>query len=296
MQGSGLFRRATVRKSALSNLLPASRAFWPLKLTDGDVLFVYTLALFAVGASVRLLSIYSSNRPGVSFLFEVNAGELLATFAIYCVIKEIDTAVLTRFDFAIVSISAMFFLLPDRSPPFVGATVAGLYFWRRRPYNEQLESVGQLWLAVSCYEIWGPFFFRLVSASIIKLEAFVVAAVGRFVGLGLELEGIRITSPNGWYVLIMEGCSSFHNVSLAFLVWLSLIKIGGAKLSRSKLPALGVGIVGVICLNVLRILLMTSREDTFHFWHDGHGATIFSCLTLMAIAVPTTISIRISNQ
>jgi hypothetical protein len=272
-----------------------------LKLRDGDVLFFYTLALFGVGAFVHILDVCSGNLDvcsgnGFFSLFEVSAGELLATVAIYFAVREIGTDILTGVDFAIVSISALFLLFPLRSSPFISATVAGLYFCCRRACNEHLQSVGQLWLAISCYELWGRVLFRLVSAPIIKLEAFVIATAGRFAGLGLDVDGIRITSDSGWYIFIREGCSSFHNVSLAVLIWLSLIKIGSAKLSRSMLPSLGLGIAGVICLNVLRILLMTPSREAFDFWHAGGGANLFTCFTLVAVAVPTAISIGLRHQ
>ncbi|MGH7783242.1 MAG: hypothetical protein ACREO5_05310, partial [Candidatus Binatia bacterium] len=267
----------------------------PLKLTDADVLRFYTFALFAVGGVQRFLDAYSQGvQTAVSSLFAVNAGELLAFVAIYSVLKaKSDIVVLTRADFAVISVCAMFFLVPERTMPFAGATIAGVYFWRRRPYNAQLASAGQLWLAIALYETWGRVLFKIVSAPVILFEASVVAKAGQWIGAGLSLDGIRLYSAKGWFVFIMDGCSSFHNVSLAVLVWLSLVKLAGAKVRGSTLMALGVGILAIICLNVVRILLMTPSEEAFQFWHGGSGAIIFSCLTLAAIAVPATISLRL---
>jgi exosortase/archaeosortase family protein len=104
--------------------------------------------------------------------------------------------------------------------------------------------------------------------------------------------GFYFARRAGGSVLIFEGCSSFHNVSLAVLVWLSLVKLAGAEVTRSKLGTLGVGIVAIILLNVLRILLMTPSEESYVFWHEGNGAILFSCLTLTAIAFPKIISLR----
>lgn len=265
-----------------------------LKPADTDLLLLYTLALFAVGGVPHFLDAYSHGvQRAVTSLFDVNAGELLAFVAIYAVVKAKIEIALSKVDLAIISGCAMFFLLPEPSVPFVGAAIVGLHFWRRRPYNAQLASAGQLWLAISFYKVWGRLFFKIISAPLIQAEAFVIAKAGHLFGFGLSLDGIRITSPNGWFVFIMEGCSSFHNASLAVLVWLSLIKLGGAKVSCSKLVALGVGILAIICLNAFRILLMTPSKEAFDFWHVGNGAIVFSCLTLGAIAIPTTISLRL---
>ena len=272
----------------------------PLKLTDADVLLFYTFALLSVGLIQRFLDANLHGVHGTAFdvavTHEVNAGELLAFVAIYSVLKsKIDSVRLSRVDFVVISACAMFFLPPKPSLPFVGATIAGLYFWRPRPYNAQLASSGQLWLAISVYRFWGRQFFQIVSAPLIQAEAFIIAKAGQLFGFGLSLDGIRLHSPNGWFVYILEGCSSFHNASLAVLIWLSLIKLAGTKVSGSKLMALGVGILAIVCLNALRILLMTPSEEAYLFWHEGSGATLFSCFTLGAIAVPTILSLRLQR-
>jgi hypothetical protein len=285
-----------VPKIASSKSLVYGRlAAIPLKLADADALLFYTFALLAIGViqrfiDVNLLGAQSTARD-VAVMHEVNAGELLAFVAMYSVLKsKIDTVRLSRVDFAVISACAMFFLFPKQSLPFVGATIAGLYFWRRRPYNAQLASAGQLWLAISVYRFWGRQFFQIVSAPVIQAEAFVIAKAGQLLGYGVSLDGIRLHSPSGWFVYILEACSSFHNASLAVLVRLSLIKLAGAKL-----VALGAGILVIICLNALRILLMTPSEEAYHFWHEGSGATLFSCFTLGAIAVPTILSLRLQR-
>jgi exosortase/archaeosortase family protein len=282
------------------SLVQGRLAACPLKLADRDILLFYTFALLAIGPIQRFLDAYLHGVQGSAFdvavTYEVNAGELLAFVAIYSVLKsKIDTFRFSRVDFVIISACAMFFLPPKPSLPFVGATIAGLYFSRRRPYNEQLASAGQLWLAISFYKIWGRQLFQIVSAPIIQAEAFAIAKASQLFGSGLSLDGIRLHGPNGWFVYILEGCSSFHNASLAVLVWLSLIKLAGTKVSGSTLMALGVGILAIICLNVLRILLMTPSEEAYHFWHEGSGATLFSCFTFGAIAVPTILSLRLQR-
>ncbi len=282
------------------SLVQARLAALPLKLADADVLLFYTFALLAVGGIQRFLDAYlrGAHRSAfdVAVSHEVNAGELLAFVAIYSVLKsKIDTIRLSIVDFIIIAACAMFFLPPKPSLPFLGATIAGLYFWRRRPYNAQLASAGQLWLAISVYRFWGRQFFQIVSAPLIQGEAFIIAKAGELFGFGLSLDGIRLHSPNGWFVYILEGCSSFHNASLAVLICLSLIKLAGTKVSGSKLMALGVGILAIVCLNALRILLMTPSEEAYLFWHEGSGATLFSCFTLGAIAVPTILSLRLQR-
>jgi hypothetical protein len=296
-QPIGRYARCSVQKIASGTSLVQARLA-TLKLADVDVLLFYTFALFAVGGIQRFLDAYLHAAQRTAFdaviLHEVNAGELLAFVALFTVLRSKTAAAvrLSRVDLAVISACAMFFLFPKQSLPFVGATIAGVYFWRRRPYNTQLASAGQLWLAISVYRLWGRLFFQVVCAPIIEAEVFVIAKAGQLLGFGLSLDGIRIISPNGWFVYVMEGCSSFHNASLAVLVWLSLVKLARARVSGSNVMALGVGILAIVCLNALRILLMTPSEEAYLFWHEGSGATLFSCLTLGAIAIPTIVSLR----
>ncbi len=283
----------TAKESSIVRGLSAKAWFRP---TDADVLLVYVLALFAAGGIQHFLWTYSDSALQAfrsRSLFEVNVGEFFAFVAIYSLIKgKSGDIALTKIDFFTLSAGAMFFLPPEPLHlPFIGATIVGIYLWRRRPYSPQLASVGQLLLAVSAYEIWGPLFFRLVSAPIIQLEVALIAKAGQLLGFGLETDGILLRSPSGWSVFIMDACSSFHNVSLAVLVWLSLLKLARVEPKRWQLAALALGVIAIIGLNALRILLMTPSEEGYVFWHEGAGAILFSCLTLAAVAVPTTVSL-----
>jgi hypothetical protein len=272
-----------------ASLLKARSPVLSSKLADKDVLLFYTFALFVIGGVQRVL-----DGESIASLFEVNAGELLALFAIYSIVKsKSDAIVLSWADFAIILVCALFFLLPvSQHFAFLGAAMAGLCLWLRHPRNAQLADVGQLWIAIAGYESLGRLFFKIVSAPIIQAEVFIIAKLGPLLGFAVSVDGVRLTSSNGWFIYILERCSSFHNVSLAVLVWLSLVKLGGAELKTRQWIALGVAIVSIICLNVSRILLMTPSPEAHYFWHLGGGAVIFSCLAFLAIAVPTAISLR----
>ena len=275
----------------------ARSAVFLLRLTDADVVLLFAFAFLAVGGIRRFADAYAH---GVlqAFASMFNTSEFLALLAIYSVCKwEDHSIVLSKLDFVIIAACALFLLLPTQRLPLIGATAAGLYFWfwRRSLPGVELASVGQLLLAISCYELWGPLFFRVVSAPVMRAEVSVAANFGRWLGFNLGLDGIRLVSPNGWSIFMMQGCSSFHNVSLAVLVWLSLIKLGGAKATRLTVMALCAGITGIICLNGMRLLLMSPSEEAYLFWHNGNGAIIFSCVTLAVIAFPTIASMRLRD-
>jgi hypothetical protein len=273
----------------------ARSAVFLLRLTDADVVLLFAFAFLAVGGFQRFAEAYAHG-GFQAFASMFNTSEFLALLAIYSVCKsELHSIVLSKFDFGIIAACALFLLLPIPRLPLIGATAAGLYFWCRSPRGAHLASVGQLLLAISCYELWGPVFFKIVSAPVIQAEVSVISNLGQRLGYNLDLDGIILDSPNGWSIFMMEECSSFHNISLAVLVWLSLIKLGGAKATCLTVMALCAGITGIICLNALRVLLMTPSEEAYLFWHNGNGAIIFSCVTLAVIAFPTITSMQLRD-
>lgn len=265
----------------------ASAPLSKFKLTDKGVLLFYTFALFVITGFQRFL-----DRDPTAPMLDANAGEALALIAIFTVLKP-DVVVLSRVDLGVIATCALFFLAPvSQHFVFVGATIAGLYLWLRRSDSAQLTNVAQLWLAIAVYESWGRLFFKLVSAPVIQAEVSIIAKAGSLLGFPLGVDGIRLVSQSGWYIYVLDSCSSFHNASLAGLVWLSLIKLDESKIRGPQLMALGAAIAGVFFLNVIRILLMTSSREAHYFWHLGFGTIIFSILTLLAVVTPTIISLR----
>jgi exosortase/archaeosortase family protein len=275
--------------SAKSSISRQDRASLAWKLGDAEVLLLYSFALFVTAVVQRFL-----DGNSLDTLFEFNAGEILALCAMYAVVKpKTGVITLSRSDFVVISACALLMLPPvSQHFAFFGAGIAGLYFVFRSPRDAQLAQVGQLWLAISCYESVGRLFFRLVSEPLMQAELLFIAKIGPALGFQFARDGIRLVSPDGWFIYMMERCSAFHNISLAILVWLSLLKIAGAEVHRPQLIALGGAILSIVLLNALRILMMTPSSDAFYFWHDGAGALIFSCVTFFAVALPTALSLR----
>jgi exosortase/archaeosortase family protein len=91
--------------------------------------------------------------------------------------------------------------------------------------------------------------------------------------------------PNGYGVVILGECSSFHNLSLAMLCWLTVSKWRHQDW-RARDFAIG-AVVGVtmILFNVARICLMAWNVDLYHYWHDGTGAAIYAIGASLTVLV-----------
>jgi hypothetical protein len=282
-------------QSANNNLAAVLSARRRVALGYADVFIAFTVALVALGSVPRFMRFDSAS---ITFggPLEINAGELLAFIAVWSVSKSRDTEIkLSNFDLFVLAGCSLFFLPPEpQNLPFLGATVAGAYLlWRHT--SPQVRSVAQLWLALAACEAWGRVLFRVVAVPVLRLEAILVVKLGHVFGLGLSLDGVIIRAPTGWTLYLLDACSSFHNISLAFLVWLSLLKLSRATVDLLKIIGLLIGVIAIIFLNAIRVILMTASEDSYLFWHQGQGTVIYSCLALLAIAVPTLTLLRKDN-
>jgi exosortase/archaeosortase family protein len=268
-----------------------------MALADADLIFAYSLSIIVAAVVGKWIGFPDAHATvaGIALnIADINAGEALAACAMASIaFGARRTLALTATDILVIIAAALFFLPPAPSnSPFIGATLAGLYFWRGRRDIPALASLGQLWIAISAHAAWGPFVFRIISEPILRLETLTIAALGRAAGLGLVVRDAELAAPSGWSVYILGPCSSFHNLSLAVLVWLSLLKLGRDPIKSSAWAALFLGAVLIIILNILRILLMMGSEADYYYWHDGPGRSLFICLTLAAIALPTVLSRR----
>jgi exosortase/archaeosortase family protein len=279
---------------------PSGKRFWAA-LTDADVVFAYCVSVFLAAIVGKWVGAFDAPVSVAVRLFDIadiNAGEALAMCAMASIaFGARRTLSLTTTDLLVIVAAALFFLPPEpQNLPFIGATLAGAYFWRVRRNIPALLSLGQLWIAISTHAAWGQLAFRIMSAPILRLETLAIARLGQDLGLGLAVNGAELATPSGWSVYILAPCSSFHNLSLAALVWLSLLKLGREPIRQSAWFALFTGGVLIVLLNASRILLMTLSEAQYQYWHDGLGRSLFICLTFAAIAIPTLLSMRGMRQ
>ena len=176
-------------------------------------------------------------------------------------------------------------------PAFAGAGLAGLWLMLRRRGDARLVAIGQLWLALGAYVSFGRLLFPLISEAIVRFELEFIAGYGRIAGFRLP-DGIPLVASDGWFITLIERSSSFDTLSLAVLLWLSLTRLAGADVRRRQLAALGVAVVSVLLLNATRLMLMTSARENYAFWHDGTGAVLVCAATVLAVLLPTAISLR----
>ena len=111
-------------------------------------------------------------------------------------------------------------------------TVVGLLFLPRR--DARLSSIGQLLLALVFYEWLGRILFNLASPFVLTAETTAVQELLSLFG-DFTRDNLIIRAANGHGIRIETGCSAFHNLSFATLVWISLIKLETLEMKKISL-------------------------------------------------------------
>lgn len=231
---------------------------------------------------------FASDDIGVTGLFEgrlgANVGELLAIAALVSVVSRFrDEDLLSQSDLLAIAVTSLVFAVPALRAAALPVTVVGLVFFPKR--DLRLSSIGQLLLALAFYEWLGRILFNLFSPVVLQVEAATVQALLSLFG-GFTRDGPTIIAANGRGIYIETDCSAFHSLSLATLIWISLIKAQALPLQKFQWLVLATMAGATISLNTARLaLLAQSRAQSdsllmFNYWHYGQGYAIISLIML----------------
>lgn len=260
---------------------------------SGDRAAAWAVLLFSAGTvlSAALQRHLFEQTQTAQHLVEFNVGEAFAMAALLCQILAVPGRgmTLTRSDRAVLVVSALAWFIPEQHGVYLATTLAGGWFLLRGRADRRWAGIGQIWLALSIYELWGKLVFKILYQSIEGIEVGLISGIGRLVYGGIGAEGASLSVRSDWAIVVLEGCSSFHNLSLAVLVWLSILTIAERPVSRAALAVLATSFGFVVTINVARILAMLPSREAYHFWHDGTGSSLVAVASVVAMIVPALI-------
>ena len=216
------------------------------------------------------------------------AGEALALFALFVVITRMkNDALFTRIELFIIAALGAAFVLPSMKVACVAMTATALMFLTRS--DARLTSIGQLLLALMSFQYFARLIFALIAPYALWLETIAVTTL--LSGLGdFSRDGFDIVGPNGHTIYIELPCSAFHNISVAVIIWLGLIKIERLHFVRSDWWALAAMIGVTILVNTIRISLMAQSLTMHQYWHNGAGVTIVTVVMLVSVLAISLLS------
>jgi exosortase/archaeosortase family protein len=108
--------------------------------------------------------------------------------------------------------------------------------------------------------------------------------------------GNIISGPSGFGIILYSGCSSFHNLSLAMLCWLTVSRVRNQDWrARDLLTGGAIGAAMIAC-NVVRLCLMAWSPAFYEYWHNGSGAQIFAVGASVMVLVLSLYGSRSATQ
>ena len=170
--------------------------------------------------------------------------------------------------------------------------LTGLGLWLLA--NEEPEGRGAavVLLAIASHQLWGRLLFSAISAEAVRGDAALVGSALSWAIKGVRWRANIITMPGGFSIEVLEGCSSFTNVSAALLAWVAFAKL--ERLAWTPRDA-WVGLAAAamqVALNVARLCLIAQSLPMFDYWHDGQGAQIYAAVASAAAVLIAVIGTR----
>lgn len=242
-------------------------------------LFLWVCAIIFFNQLLAAVNQLPSASPGqaLSDLAAVSVFQIMAWYAIFRLLASSDpTQVAQPRDILIALALCLPLFLPTTRTIKVLALGAAIFTWIRGRGDPKLRAAGVVLAALTIQEYWGRIVFDLCALPLLRAETAVVGTLVQAVRAGTVWQGNVISGPSGFGIIVYSGCSSFHNLSLAMLCWLTVSKLRNQNWRSRDLVTGGVIGVTMIACNVMRLCLMAWSPDLYEYWHDGLGAQIFA--------------------
>ncbi|MEO6609156.1 MAG: hypothetical protein ABIN69_11885 [Aestuariivirga sp.] len=254
------------------------------RFNDRDLLFCFVSAL-AVFVCWGRLSFFTQGQPLVYLLQSregVGIGEVIAFVALFNLASQLpNSEVLKPSQHLALTIASLAFLVPSFAALLIPVAVATTVLLKTP--NPILRSMGQIFLAMLFFEAIGQVIFIAIAPYVLNLETLAVQEVMSWFWQ-ITRNGPAIEVVGGQNIYLGVGCSAFHNLSLAALLWISLRKIESTRpfLVADWLILLAMALVTII-LNTVRIAYMAHSKVDFDYWHDGNGSNHIAFVMLAAM-------------
>lgn len=226
----------------------------------------------------------------------IGAFQFMAWYVIFDLLRASDPVPARRRELLVAAALCLLLFLPMSRAIWVAAVGIAIYLFIFNGGDLRLRAAATVLAGLSVQEYWGHIFFNLVAFPLLDAETAAVGTLLAAVRPGTGWQDNMITGPNGFGIVVYSACSSFHNVSLAVLCWLTVSRWRHQNEWRRDLVMLGVVAGTMILLNLLRLCLMAWDVDLYDYWHTGPGADIFAIAASVAVLSISLYGSRLTKQ
>ena len=262
-------------------------------------LFLWVCAILFFNQALGAVNQLPSTSPGqiLSDLAASSVFQIMAWYAIFRLLASSDPRQVARTRDILIALALCvpLFLPTTRTIKFV-ALGAAIFSWIRGQDDPNLRGAGVVLAALTVQQYWGHIVFDIFALPLLQAETAVVGTLVQAVRAGTVWEGNVITGPSGFGIVVYSACSSFHNLSLAMLCWLTVSRLRNQSWRRRDLlMGCAIGAAMVAC-NVARLCLMAWSLDFYEYWHNGLGAQIFAVGASVMVLVLSLYGSRPATQ
>jgi exosortase/archaeosortase family protein len=217
-------------------------------------------------------------------LESIGAFQILGWFAVLRLLYlQTSSAPASSRDFWVAGVVGAINLLPSGKATWIAATLAALYIYAENEKGSNGRAGATVLGALCVQSLWGPTLFSLFTVYLLRADAALVGVALKLTRGGFDWHE-NVISTQGFTVGIYNDCSSFHNISLAALCWISLTKLHRPTFIRSDFKFAAAACLAMIALNAARLYTISLGLESFAYWHDGAGAQIFAVTASFFIA------------
>jgi hypothetical protein len=211
-----------------------------------------------------------------------------ACFAGVSMMAQEDKEEIGFADPAVAAVFLILVILPIFSLSWVAVTGLSLYILLFANDGSSRKRGALTLLALTVPMLWSGLIFRFFMNPILEIDASLVAWI-----LGTEQVGATFGFADGsGSVVVLPACSSFANLSLAFLCWVSITQWAKHRWSAIDTVWSLLACISVIAVNVTRISLMGLSPWHHALLHNEWGDMITNFIILAFIVGFTVLGAR----
>lgn len=241
--------------------------------------FIWVCAIVLLNQLLSQVKEASSASPEqlLSDLSAVGVFQLMAWYAIFRLLASSDPTPVARLrDVLFPAVLCGLIFIPSSRIIWVTALGLGIFGWLFNAGDIKLRSAAIVLAALSVQEFWGRIVFKLFALPLLRAETAVVGTILQAIRTGTVWQDNVIIGPGGHGIVVYDGCSSFHNLSVAALCWVTVRSLQHRPWeARDFATGFAVGATMVL-FNVARLCLMAWDANLYQYWHWGAGAQIFA--------------------
>jgi exosortase/archaeosortase family protein len=239
--------------------------------------FIYLLlTLNALATFVASAAVTHGWGPALFGLFDVSAVVWLAIAAGLALLwNAADASPPRRRDGLALALALVLALLPIPAASSALLTVLAAWVWFSVPKLSPLRRASAIFFSLTAFLLWGRIALNWGAGPMLTADAAFVALIAE-----TRSVGNAVFFADGTNFIIAPACSSLHGVSLAVILWTTVVQYFALRIDRQAWLTLGLAVLASILVNGIRLAVIARNPHDFDYWHVGNGGALFGWIAL----------------